>query len=561
MNILVINGSPKGKKSNSYKLTQALLEGMKLKTAEQGEVCSIEELAVNRLDIKPCLGCFSCWNKTPGQCCIRDDMADVITKLLWADITIWSFPLYYFNVPGGLKNLIDRQLPMVLPFMEEREDQVGNGSHPSRYDMSRKKTVLVSTCGFYTAEGNYDGVCSLFDHMCGKDRYTAIFCGQGELFRVPELSKRTNEYLEWVTQAGEELIVSGAITKTTREKLDEILYPKEIFESMADTSWGIDKESGEKETDALIFTRQMAVLYDKEAWKGRDQILEMYYTDLDERYQIVLSRDGSQVLKEHLKAATTIIETPFSVWQSIAAGEIRGDEALMKGLYKVKGDFNLMLEWDDYFGSTGASGKQENLSETGEHSSQKTEMMHVPDRQTNMSILLLPWMALWIAVPIRNFTGSLIAVGVCALMQLLFYRNKKTVYDALSSALVTCFSLAILAGAAERIVIPLSYLAFGIMWTASCFCKISLTAHYSLNDYHGESALQNPLFLKTNWILTLLWGILYLLTPIWTFLLMGTEVRSFTGAINSIFPIFMGIFTVWFQKWYPARIARGGSRE
>ena len=554
MKILVINGSPKGKKSNSYKLTRAFLDGMKLGMPGRENEFETEELQVNRLDVKPCLGCFSCWNKTPGKCCIKDDMADVIEKLLWADITIWSFPLYYFNVPGDLKNLIDRQLPMVLPFMTERKDQVGNGSHPSRYDMSGKKTVVISTCGFYTAEGNYDGVRSLFDHICGKDQYTDIFCGQGELFRVPELSQRTNEYLEYVKNAGEEFAASGAIQEETRAKLQQLLYPKEVFESLADASWGVDKESGKKETDALIFTRQMAALYRREAWGGKDQVLEMYYKDLDERYQIILGRDGSEVIKDHLKTATTVIETPFTVWRSIAAAEMRGDEALMKGLYKVKGDFNLMLKWDDYFGSAETA---EKISEAEDGGKKKGPGMHVPDKRTNMSILLIPWMALWIAVPIQNFTGSLISLGICALLPLLFYRNKKTVYDCISAALVAGFSIAVTAGAADRIVIPLSYLAFGIMWTASCFGNIPLTAHYSMNEYDGESALQNPIFMKTNWILTLMWGILYLLTPIWTYLIMGTEIGSLTGAINSVLPVLMGIFTAWFQKWYPARIARG----
>ncbi|MGN0140620.1 MAG: flavodoxin family protein [Roseburia sp.] len=242
MKILVINGSPKGKGSNSYRLTTAFLEGMKLGCTENDarEEVQVEEIQVNRLDIKPCLGCFSCWNKTPGKCCIQDDMAGVLEKLLWADVTVWSFPLYYYTVPGGLKNLIDRQLPMALPFMVEREDGMGNGSHPSRYDMSGKRTVVISTCGFYTAEGNYDGVCSLFDHMCGKDRYTTVFCGQGELFRVPELSQRTNEYLEYVKTAGREY-VGGGVSGKTRENLNQLLYPKEIFERMADASWGIEK--------------------------------------------------------------------------------------------------------------------------------------------------------------------------------------------------------------------------------------------------------------------------------------------------------------------------------
>ena len=90
-NVLLINGSPKGKGSNTYKLAMAFVEGLR---KEQTELV-LEEIFVNQLEINSCLGCFACWNKTPGQCVIKDDMQEVLDKLLWADITIWSFPLYY----------------------------------------------------------------------------------------------------------------------------------------------------------------------------------------------------------------------------------------------------------------------------------------------------------------------------------------------------------------------------------------------------------------------------------------------------------------------------------
>ncbi len=560
MKIFVINGSPKGSKSNTYRLTKAFLAGMKERAEKAEETVEIEEMQVSGLDIHPCLGCFSCWDKTPGTCCIQDDMQKVIRRRLWADVTIWSFPLYYYTVPGGLKNLIDRQLPMSLPFMVENEAQTGNGSHPSRYDMSGKKTVLISTCGFYTAEGNYDGIYSLFDHVYGKDCYTAIFCGQGELFRVPELSQRTNEYLGYVQRAGREYF-EGGILPGTRSRLEQLLYPKETFEAWADMSWGIDPESGEKESDALIFTRQMAALYRKESYPGQDLVVEMYYTDIDECYQVVLGKEGSRVVTDSSAAAVTRIETPLSVWRSIAAGEISGPEALMKQLFKVKGDFTLMLKWDDYFGEPGGSGDTASQApETikGKSTRKKTaDSVHIPDRETNMNVMLIPWMAFWICAAVNNEMGSLITIGVCVLVPLLFYQNKKTLYDILSGTLVGGFAVAVLLGVSVRIAIPLSYLAFGIMWTATCFGKIPLTAHYSMNGYNGEKALKNPLFVKTNWILTLLWGILYLLTPIWTYALMGTGVKSYIGALNSILPIFMGIFTAWFQKWYPMKVAGG----
>lgn len=544
MNILVINGSPKGTRSNTWKLTTAFLEGLKQSLSETGTEARVEELLVNRLDISPCLGCFSCWNKTPGQCCIQDDMQQVISKLLWADLTIWSFPLYYYTVPGGLKTLIDRQLPMVLPFMVENESGTGNGSHPSRYDMSGKKTVIISTCGFYTAEGNYDGVYSLFDHECGKNQYTAIFCGQGELFRVPEVSGRANEYLSYVKQAGQEY-AQGGISPQTWEKLNQLLFPRETFEAWADASWGIDQETSEKESDTLIFTRQMAALYQKDSYPGKDLVLEMYYTDVDECYQILLGKDGSKVYTDHSLTATTRIETPVTLWRSIAAGEIRGDEAMMQQLYKVKGDFSFMLHWDNYFGSAAPENDAPACAAAS------------PQKETNMSILLIPWIVLWAAAAISSHWGSLASIGACALVPLFFYRNRKTLYDVLTGALVTGFSIAILSGVSAGLILPLSYFAFGAMWLSSCLGKIPLTAHYSKNGYGGEDALQNPLFMKTNRILTMLWGILYLFTTVFTWFLMRTSFSSYTGLINSVLPIFMGIFTAWFQKWYPAKVARG----
>lgn len=531
MKILVINGSPKGGKSNTYRLTSAFLDGLR----QQEPAAELRGITVSRMDIHPCLGCFACWNKTPGHCCMDDDMSAVVRDMLWADVILWSFPLYYFSVPGPMKNLMDRQLPMVLPFMTADSE---SGGHPARFDMSGKRHVVISTCGFYTAEGNYDGVNAIFDHLCGKGNYTAIYCGQGELFRVKELYQRTDAYLAHVRDAGREF-ASGAVTSETKAKLKELLYPREVFEAMADASWGVEK-SGEAADESLVFTRQMAALYDPRAFSGKEIILEMYYTDVDKRYQIILGRDGTTVLSEHFRTATTIIETPYTVWKAIAAGELSGEEALAQQKYRVKGDFDLMIHWDRYFGGGEAQASTPDKKE-----------------QTNMNILLIPWIAFWVAAAIDGFYGALISLAACALVPLLYFRSRKTLYDALSGALVTACAAALLLGVSSRIMLPLSYLCFGVMWTVSCLLKIPLTACYSMNDYHGEEALKNPLFIKTNRILTACWGVLYLVTPVWTYVLMGTALASWVGLINSVLPMGLGIFTGWFQRWYPAKVARG----
>ena len=68
MKILVLNGSPKGDKSNTLKLTNAFIDGLNEEQTNQVEVIDIK-----KMDIKHCLGCYVCWTKTPGKCAIKDD--------------------------------------------------------------------------------------------------------------------------------------------------------------------------------------------------------------------------------------------------------------------------------------------------------------------------------------------------------------------------------------------------------------------------------------------------------------------------------------------------------
>ena len=103
MKVLILNGSPKGDKSNTYRLTSAFLDGLR-----QTQPVEAETIETGKLHLLPCRGCFACWSRTPGKCVLQDDMAGVIEKILAADVLIWSFPLYYFSIPGQLKLLIDR---------------------------------------------------------------------------------------------------------------------------------------------------------------------------------------------------------------------------------------------------------------------------------------------------------------------------------------------------------------------------------------------------------------------------------------------------------------------
>ena len=317
---------------------------------------------------------------------------------------------------------------------------------------------------------------------------------------------------------------------------------------MADASWGVSREDtaaaktpeAGRLSPAQAFTRQMAALYDPSTWDGRDRVLEFFYTDTGETCQIVLGKDGQRVLQSDFLPCTTRIETPLSVWQKIGSGELDGKQAMMEHQYRVTGDFSVMLHWDEIFG-LGAAAPQPSSE---------------PRKKTNMTLMLLPWMAIWIALSIHAQIGACAGLAVCALLPFAFLKFRMTIFEPCSILAVgTICMLTLLDALPLTLLLPASYLLFGLMWGVTVFLPMPLTAYYSMNGYGGETALQNPLFMHTNRILTACWAVLYLLTPVWTWYLLQTPVSYLTGAVNSALPMLLGAFTAWFQRWYPAHYA------
>ncbi len=533
MNILVLNGSPKETKSNTLRLTRAFLEG--LNTGKNGRA---DVISIYKSDIEPCRGCFACWTKTPGRCVIRDDMAELTEKYINADVVLWSFPLYYFGMPSQMKAFLDRLLPTNLPFMTVNEDETSG--HPPRYDLSHQRHVLISTCGFYSIKNNYDALFKQFEIMF-PGRLTRIVCPEGELFRIPQLSARINEYLSRVKKAGAEFALTGDVSGDTKNKLSELLYPPEAFVEMANASWEIRQTAGQGETpdQADRFMRQMAAVYNPRG-DEKDIVIEMFFTDLKKTYQLLLGKVRCIVRTGDFTPYTTRIETDFSLWQQISAGKINGAEAMMKKQYRVLGDFSTMLKMGEYFGSP----------EPAPTTPEKPV-------KTRMSILLLQWIALWILLPIHTVWGGAAGIVLCSLVPMLGGRYRLTVYDKISGILVSMLGLMALLSVDGTFIICLSYLLFGLLWLSSCAGEIPLTAFYSNSGYGGEKAFGNPLFIKTNRILTLAWGALYLLIAAGSYFLMNSAISRCTGLVNSAAPALMGLFTAWFVKWYPAKVARG----
>ncbi len=214
MGILVITGSPRGQNSNTSRLTRAFLKGMG-REARWIEACSA--------DVAPCRGCFSCWNDTPGKCSINDGMTDIIDAYLGAELVIFSTPQYCYGLPGPLKNIFDRLLPLSTP--EQAVDGDGRTRHVPRE--KRPPVMLITGCGFAERRLNGEPMLMQFEYFYGEGN-PIIYCAQSTLMSLP-VQGVAEAYLANVERAGREYAENGRISDETQEKLDAPMLPPNVY--------------------------------------------------------------------------------------------------------------------------------------------------------------------------------------------------------------------------------------------------------------------------------------------------------------------------------------------
>ncbi len=89
--------------------------------------------------IRPCIGCFRCWNKDPGRCVIRDGYENMGALIHHADEVVVISRYTFGGFSGFVKNVFDRCLGYVLPQFEVID---GETHHKKRYDEDKPFTFI-----------------------------------------------------------------------------------------------------------------------------------------------------------------------------------------------------------------------------------------------------------------------------------------------------------------------------------------------------------------------------------------------------------------------------------
>lgn len=97
--VLILSGSPR-KNGNSDILCDEFAKG----AIEAGH--EVEKIRVAEKKIGYCCACYAC--RETGVCAIKDDMAEILQKMIDCDVMVLASPVYFYSIDAQLKTLIDR---------------------------------------------------------------------------------------------------------------------------------------------------------------------------------------------------------------------------------------------------------------------------------------------------------------------------------------------------------------------------------------------------------------------------------------------------------------------
>ena len=228
MRITVFNGSPHAEKGNTHLIVEAFLAGAEEAGAQ------VENIFLAQKDIRHCIGCSSCWLKTPGRCVLQDDMGELLERYVKSDVVGFATPIYSYTVTGFMKDFLDRLIPLLDPHFEK--DERGICRHLKRLERY-PKYVVISNCGF--PEKNTFQALSLLFKRIARSMHTEV---------IAEIYKSGGEFLQrssliakplrsMAKEAGREVVKRGRLSRKTRLALEKSVISDEQYIEISNRNW------------------------------------------------------------------------------------------------------------------------------------------------------------------------------------------------------------------------------------------------------------------------------------------------------------------------------------
>ncbi|MEW6349634.1 MAG: flavodoxin family protein [Thermodesulfobacteriota bacterium] len=238
MRIVVIHGAPRMEKGNTHLVLTPFLEGCSRAGAQ------VETVLLAKQKIKQCVGCFTCYAKTPGVCVHKDDMPSLSEKIRESDLMVFATPVYLDGMTSLAKTFLDRLVVFLDPHFEVKGDGL---VHPLRTKFP-EKLFLVSVCG-YPGLHNFDPLVlhikrvahNLHSSFSGALLRPGVF----SLLLSKKYPEKIDGIMAAISKAGEELVQTGKVRAELIERAAAEVCPAVELMGIANKSW--DRELAKRD--------------------------------------------------------------------------------------------------------------------------------------------------------------------------------------------------------------------------------------------------------------------------------------------------------------------------
>lgn len=360
MKVLALNSSPRtGGQSKTELMLNALVEGMR----EAGADVEVVDLRTKK--VNNCIGCFTCWTKTPGICIHKDDMTrELYPKWLESDLVVYASPLYHFTVNAAMKAFIERTLPILEPFFRQ---QNGRTYHPLR--KPHPKVVVLSVAGF-PDEAVFDQLSSWVNfiyggyHPEGKPLAAEIYRPMAESLTVPSFKEKAADILDATREAGREIAASGTVSQNTLVRVKQpLVEDPAAFLEIGNLMWqtciaeGVTpKEFGEKGLmprpgSISSYIELMKLGFNPDAAGGLKATIQFNFSGEKEgACSLTIADSTINARQGSANQPDLTVNTPFEIWMDILTGKADGQQMFMEQKYTVDGDLELLMKMGQLFG-------------------------------------------------------------------------------------------------------------------------------------------------------------------------------------------------------------------
>ena len=166
-------------------------------------------------------------------------------------------------------------------------------------------------------------------------------------------------------EAGRQVVTQGFVSKDIEKAIAQPLFADvRGFRQIANQFWNTwiiyeaEKKAGRDlpeleeylADDMGMLLGGMAASYNPDRAGGLEGIFQFQVSgDRNGKYYIEIKDHQCTVKEGEAANPDSVISTPRDVWISISRGEISGQEAFMKGLFKADGDLGLMIKMNEIF--------------------------------------------------------------------------------------------------------------------------------------------------------------------------------------------------------------------